>query len=145
MRPLASASPLLAIVRAGWVPREGRTSVEIEPTAIDAEAEGIRISTRVVDAANDQPVPGALVMVLRPGVTAEKVDVNRLDDMVIAWGRSGATGEVFLKQPVPAPGTYTVMVVVDRYVPLIGTDALRLTDATPAYFDPWGEIRLEAE
>jgi S1-C subfamily serine protease len=145
VRPLAAAGPLLAIVRAGWVPREGRTSVEIEPTAIDAEAEGIRISTRVVDAANDQPIPGSLVMVLRPGVSADRVDVNRLDDMVIAWGRSGTSGEVFLRQPVPAPGTYTVMVVVDGYVPLIGTDALRLAEDTPAYFDPWGEVRLEAE
>lgn len=145
VRPLAAAGPLLAIVRAGWVPREGRTSVEIEPTAIDAEAEGIRISTRVVDAANDQPIPGALLMILRPGVSADQVDVNRLDDMVIAWGRSGTSGEVFLKQPVPAPGTYTVMVVVDGYVPLIGSDALRLAEETPAYFDPWGEVRLESE
>jgi S1-C subfamily serine protease len=145
VRPLAAAGTLLGIVRAGWAPREGRTSVEIEPTAIDAEAEGIRISTRVVDSANDQPIPGALVMVLRPGVSAAQVDVNRLDDMVIAWGRSGTSGEVFLKQPVPAPGTYTVMVVVDGYTPLIGSDALHLGDDTPAYFDPWGEVRLEAE
>ncbi len=145
VRPLAAASALLAIVRAGWVPRDGRTSVEIEPLSINAEAEGIHISTRVVDAANDQPIPGALLMVLRPGVSAAKVDVNRLDDMVIAWGRSGTSGEVYLKQPVPAPGTYSVMVVVDGYVPLIGTDALRLAEDTAAYFDPWGEVRLEAE
>jgi S1-C subfamily serine protease len=145
VRPLGAASALLAIVRAGWVPREGRTSVEIEPTAIDAEAEGIRISTRVVDAANDQPIPGALLMVLRPGVSAASVDINRLDDMVIAWGRSTAGGDVYLKQPVPNPGTYTVMVVVDGYVPLIGTDALKLSEDTPAYFDPWGGVRLEAE
>lgn len=145
VRPLSAASALLAIVRAGWVPREGKTSVDIEPTAIDAEAEGIRISTRVVDAANDQPVPGALLMVLRPGVSAANVDINRLDDMVIAWGRSSASGDVYLKQPVPNPGTYTVMVVVDGYVPLIGTDALKLSEETPAYFDPWGGVRLEAE
>lgn len=145
VRPLAAASALLAIVRAGWVPREGRTSVEIEPTAIDAEAEGIRISTRIVDAANDQPIPGALLMVLRPGVSAAAVDINRLDDMVIAWGRSSATGDVYLKQPVPNPGTYTVMVVVDGYVPLIGTDALKLSEDTPPYFDPWGGVRVEAE
>ena len=145
VRPLATATSLLAIVRAGWVPRVGHTSVEIEPTAIDAEAEGIRISTRVVDAANDQPISGALLMVLRPGVSAAQVDVNRLDDMVIAWGRSGTSGDVYLKQPVPAPGTYTVMVVVDGYVPLIGTDALRLAEDTVPFFDPWGEVKLEAE
>lgn len=145
VRPLAAASALLAIVRTGWTPRLGRTSVELEPTAIDAEAEGIRISTRVVDAANSQPVANALLMVLRPGVTPAQVDVNRLDDLVIAWGRSGASGEVFLRQPVPTPGTYTVMVIVDGYVPLIGGDALRLAEGTPPYYDPWGEVRLEAQ
>jgi hypothetical protein len=37
------------------------------------------------------------------------------------------------------------MVVVDGYVPLIGTDALKLSEDTPPYFDPWGGVRLEAE
>jgi S1-C subfamily serine protease len=145
VRPLGAASALLAIVRAGWAPREGRTSVEIEPVAIDAESDGIIIQSRIVDAANDQPIPGALLMVLRPGVSASAVDINRLDDMVIAWGKSTATGDVYLKQPVPNPGTYTVMVVVDGYVPLIGSDALKLQEDTVPYFDPWGGIRLEAE
>ena len=145
VRPLTAAGPLLAIVRAGWVPREGRTSVEIEPTAIEAESEGVKLSTKIVDAANDQPIAGALLMVLRPGVSASQVDVNRLDDMVLSWGRSGASGEVYLKQPVPTPGTYTVMVVVQGYVPLIGDGALRLGADTPLFFDPWGEVRLEGQ
>ncbi len=145
VRPLTAASAMLSIVRAGWAPLEGRTSVVIEPTGIEAEAEGVRLSTRVVDAANDQPIGGALLMVLRPGVSSSQVDVNRLDDMVLSWGRAGANGDVFLKQPVPTPGTYTVMVVVEGYVPLIGDGALRLGADTPMYFDPWGEVRLEAQ
>ena len=144
VRPIAAAGPLFAIVRAGWTPREGRTSTDLEPTAIEAEAEGIRLSTKVVAAANLRPVPGALVMVMRAGVTAGQLDVNRLDDQVIAWGRSGTDGEVYLKQPVPAPGTYTVMVTANGYSPLIGDGALHLAaDATP-FFDPWPDmLKLE--
>jgi len=83
-------------------------------------------------------------MVLRPGVSASAVDVNRLDDQVLAWGRSNMQGEVQLKQPVPVPGTYTVMVVARGYEALIGEGALHLDDKTPPAFDPWGEIRLRA-
>jgi len=145
VRPIAAATPLLAIVRAGWTPREGRTSIDLEPTAIEAEAEGVRLQTRIVAHANGQPVAGALLMILRPGVAASAVDVNRLDDLVISWGRSGQDGEVFLKQPVPIPGTYTVMVTADGFNPLIGDRALTLTADTPAYFDPWTEVRLPAD
>jgi hypothetical protein len=133
------------VVKTGWVPREGRTSLDLEPTAIEAEAEGIRLSTRIVTHASGQPIAGALLMVLRPGVAASAIDVNRLDDLVISWGRSGADGQVYLKQPVPAPGTYTVMVTADGHSPLIGQDALTLGADTPPFFDPWSEVRLNPE
>ena len=145
VRPIAAAGQLFAIVRAGWTPREGRTSTDLEPTAIEAEAEGIRLSTRIVAAANLRPVPGALLMIMRAGVAANQVDVNRLDDLVISWGRAGTDGEVYLKQPVPAPGTYTVMVTANGYSPLIGDGALRLAADAPPYFDPWGLVKLEPQ
>jgi S1-C subfamily serine protease len=145
IRPVGLASRIFAVVKTGWVPREGRTSLDLEPTAIEAEAEGIRLSTRIVTHASGQPIAGALLMVLRPGVAASAIDVNRLDDLVISWGRSGADGQVYLKQPVPAPGTYTVMVTADGHSPLIGQDALTLGADTPPFFDPWSEVRLNPE
>ncbi|MCB9571277.1 MAG: trypsin-like peptidase domain-containing protein [Kofleriaceae bacterium] len=145
VRAWDAAADLLAIARTGWTPREGMNAVELEPTAVEAPAEGIRISTHVVDAANDRPVPGALLMVLRPGVRSSEVDMNRLDDQVIGWGRANAEGEVHLKQPVPAPGTYTVMVVAPGYEPLAGDSALRLDEDTPPFFDPWGIVKIKAQ
>ncbi len=70
----------------------------------------MRIATRVLDVTNDAPIASALVMVLRLGIDAGAIDVNRLDDQVLAWGRSNTQGDVQLKQPVPVPGTYTVFV-----------------------------------
>ena len=145
VRPLSTASDLLAIAQTGWTPREGHTDVDLQPSAVEAPGEGgVRISTKVVDAANEQPVRDALVMILRPGVNAKKVDVNRLDDQVLSWGRSNTQGEVQLKQPVPIPGTYSVMVVARGYEPLVGEGELHLDDKTPAYFDPWGRIWLRS-
>jgi len=142
VRPLSTASDLLAIAIAGWTPLEGHTDVDLAPTAVEATAEGVRISTKILDFTTEQPVRDALVMVLRPGVNPNVVDVNRLDDQVLSWGRSNTLGEVLLKQPVPA-GKYTVMVVARGYEPLIEENALTLDDKTPPYFDPWGKITLQ--
>jgi S1-C subfamily serine protease len=144
VRPISAASDLLAIAAAGWTPREGQTDVELEPSAIEAPSEGIQIQTRVLDLANAAPVPEALVMVLRPGVSAGSVDVNRLDDQVLAYGRSNAQGEVQLKQPVPSPGIYTIMVVARGYEVLIAEGALTLDDRSPPVVDPWGKLSLRA-
>ncbi|MDX2087085.1 MAG: serine protease [Kofleriaceae bacterium] len=144
VRPLSTASCLLAIATVGWTPREGHNDCDLQPSAVEAPAEGVRISTKVVDAANEAPVADALVMILRPNVEASQVDVNRLDDQVLAWGRSNTQGEVQLKQPVPTPGTYTVMIVARGYEPLIGQGELRLDENTPAAFDPWGKIWIRS-
>ncbi|HET7500694.1 MAG TPA: trypsin-like peptidase domain-containing protein [Kofleriaceae bacterium] len=144
VRPIAAASDLLAIAAAGWTPREGATDVELQPSAIEAPAEGVQIQTRVLDVASEAPVRDALVMVLRPGVNASTVDVNRLDDQVLSYGRSNTQGEVVLKQPVPVPGTYTLMVIARGYEPMIDEGDLILDASTPAVFDPWGKLLLRA-
>ena len=145
VRPWAALGDLLAIARTGWTPREGKTSVVLEPDAVEVPPEGILISTTIVDAANDRPIPGAMLMVLRPGVSSREVDMNRLDDQVIAWGRANADGDIHLKQPVPSPGTYTVVVVARGYQPLLGDAALQLGPDTPEYWDPWGRVALEVQ
>jgi S1-C subfamily serine protease len=144
VRPIAAATDLLAIAAAGWTPREGHTDVDLQPSAVEAPSEGVQIQTHVLDVANEAPVRDALVMVLRPGVTASMVDVNRLDDQVLAYGRSNAQGDVLLKQPVPVPGTYTLMVVAHGYEPVIDDGELTLEAQTPAVVDPWGKILLRA-
>ncbi|HEY5945519.1 MAG TPA: trypsin-like peptidase domain-containing protein, partial [Kofleriaceae bacterium] len=144
VRPLQTASNLLAYAAAGWTPREGYTDVEITPSAVEAAAEGVRIFTTVIDDANEQPVRDATVMVLKAGVNTAAIDMNRLDDQAIAWGKTNAQGEVRLKQLVPVPGTYTVMVVAPGYEPLIGDNELHLDENTPAKFDPWDRIGLRS-
>ncbi|MBA3502300.1 MAG: trypsin-like peptidase domain-containing protein, partial [Deltaproteobacteria bacterium] len=70
VRPLPAASDLLAIAATGWTPREGYTDVELQPSAVEAPSEGVRIATKIIDAANEAPIRDALVLVLRPNVKA---------------------------------------------------------------------------
>jgi hypothetical protein len=86
------------------------------------------------------------VMVLKPGISPDTIDMNRLDDQAIAWGKTNMLGEVRLKQLVPVPGHYTVMVVAPGYDPLISNaeSELKLDDKTPPSFDPWGKIGLHS-
>jgi V8-like Glu-specific endopeptidase len=143
VRPLSAASAILAYAT-GWTPLDNHNDVDLAPTSVEAAAVGVRIWTTVVDHATDAPVRDALVIVLRPGVDANTIDMNRLDDQAIAWGRTNARGEVRLKQPVPVPGTYSAMVIAPGYEPELGVGRLDLKADTPANFDPWGEIRLRA-
>ncbi|MEZ4365009.1 MAG: serine protease [Kofleriaceae bacterium] len=145
VRPLAAAARLLAWAQASWVPCAGCSDASFEPTDVEAAAEGVHISTNILNAGNDAPIEGASLMVLRPGVVASEVDLNRLGEAVIASGRSGADGQVHLRQMVPVPGTYGVIVIAPGFRPLVGDSALVLAADTPPFFDPWGQIRIEAE
>ncbi len=144
VRPWSALGDVLAIARTGWTPREGMTSIALEPTAVEVSPEGVRISTNIVDALNLSAVPGALLMVLRPDVSSSDIDMNRLDDQVIAWGRANAAGEVHLKQPVPQPGRYTVVVIARGYDTLVGDGALELDEETAPFYDPWGQVKVHA-
>ena len=143
VRPLQAASMILAYAAAGWTPREGHTEVELTPTAVEAAAEGVRIYTTVVDDATEAPVRDALVMVLHNGIGENQIDLNRLDDQAIAWGKTNTAGEVRLKQLVP-PGTYTVLVIAPGYEQLTGEGRLTIDEKTPQNFDPWGKIGLHS-
>jgi S1-C subfamily serine protease len=143
VRPIAAAENAIETVRVGWTPREGHASFDLEPTAVEAPPEGTYLSARIFDGANDSPVAGALLMVLRPSYGVGDIDMNRLDEQVLAWGRAGADGEVQLKQPVPFPGSYSILAVARGYEPLVGDHVLHLTDDAGPYFD-WGIVRMQA-
>jgi S1-C subfamily serine protease len=145
VRPIAAAAKLMAWASSGWVPCEGCSDVSLQPSDIEAAAEGAMLSTTIRNADNDEPVMGATLLVLRAGVSVDSVDMNRLGDSVIASGQSNADGEVHLRQPVPVPGAYGVLVIAPGYRTLASDSALSLAADTPPFFDPWGGIRIKVE
>ena len=163
VRPLRAASQLLAYAAAGWTPLENHTEVELALPVPVATAAGIRISTTVVDEATAAPIADALVMLLRPEVSAAAtdlpphslsgsaarpgaagaIDLNRLDVQAVAWGKTNSNGDVRLRQAVPV-GIYTVIVTAPGYEILIGDRSVHIDDKTPTDFDPWRKIELRA-
>lgn len=143
VRPLHAASQLLAYAKAGWVPLDNRTEVELTLPAVSGATQGVHIFSTVVDDATAVPIADALVVLLQPGLATAAIDLNRLDMQTAAWGKTDAQGEVRLRQPVPK-GTYTVVVIAPGYETLVGDGGLRIDDNAPASFDPWGKIKLRA-
>lgn len=150
VRPIESASDLIALAQVGWLPMDGRNEVEpFEPPQIDparvttSTGEVVFVSSRVVDAANDRPIEGAIVVVFKPGIERGQIDLNQLDRQSLAWGRTKESGEFSLRQPVPTGAIYTVAVLAPGFQTLVREGALDLPADAPRFFDPWGQVRLE--
>lgn len=153
MPPLAhNASMKIAIaLLAAACGATAKPAAPIANTAQEAPrpAKTLAIWTTVVDSATDEPIPDALVVVLRPGVDVEHLDPKQLEKQAVSRGRSNGKGTVHLAQRIPVPGTYSVVVVAAGYEPLVGKDELRLDKVflpkdAPDPFDPWGKISLHS-
>lgn len=147
IRPIEHARDLIAVARSGWKPTEKTSDPSTDPgaTASDPPAtdEGVRIVSRVVDAASRKPIGDAFIIVFQPGVKASDVDLDDLESQALSWGQTNAGGEFALREPVPRGGRYTVAVLARDYKPLVVDGALVVDEHAPAQLDPWGMIRLE--
>lgn len=149
IRPVQRAEALLSIAQAGWTPTLGDNRVDdpVDPATIATELPsgdpGVEVSSVVRDEANGNAVPGAVVIVFRPGVRARDVDLNRLLDTTLTWGRTDEHGHFTLRRPVPRGQSYSVAVLAKGYQPLIESNVLVLDAASPSRLDPWGTIHLQ--
>ena len=83
------------------------------------------IRGRVVDADNRAGIPGALVVVLRPGTSPYAI--TRAD--ILAMGRADVTGYFQTNPPVSKGATYPVVVASNGYQPTIAT--IEISDRDP--------------
>lgn len=172
IRPIEHARDLIDTARAGWTVSEpdgddnsadggdsgtsgdgdtasgddddgGDDTATAPPAPEPPQDRGVRIRTKVVEAANRRPVPGAIVIVFKPGVRADDVDMNKLEEQAIAWGKTDAEGAVMLNRLIPRGQRYTVGVVARGFKPLVSDGALAVPADAPAELDPWGIVRIE--
>jgi S1-C subfamily serine protease len=143
IRPIEHARELLAVAATGWTPTEGPGTITSPGPAPPDRDDGVVIATRVVDAANRQPVAAAVLIVFKAGVAASDVDLENLDDQALSWGHSDAGGEVTLATPIPRGGAHTAAVLARGYRPLLVDRALVVREDAPQRFDPWGMIRIQ--
>jgi len=104
---------------------------------------GVQIHSRVIDAANGEPIRGAFVVVFEAGVRVSQLTADNLEAHALTYGQTNNRGAFELEHPVPRGAAYTVAVVAEGYAPLVEEDVLEVDAETPNRHDPWGNISLE--
>jgi hypothetical protein len=105
--------------------------------------EGVILTGRVVSADNGDPIEGAFVVVLRPGVTVKEANDRQDPADIFSHGQTDSLGEFILNNPVARNQGYSLFAYADGYATMGGDDLVLATDADPATKDI-GDIKLPA-
>ena len=102
------------------------------------------ISGQVVDARTNRGIAEALVIALKPGVTAQQFVREQRKDMAYTSARTDRSGKFTFPQQLPKGQAYGLVVVARGYRDLAIEGALRITANAPehAQINP---IPLQAE
>jgi S1-C subfamily serine protease len=162
LRPVELARPLIDRALAGWTPgtvsetptppQGQRDPHERAPSRGPAHEEcelssGVTLTGRVVASDNNEPVEGAYVIVLKPGLRRGAVgaDYKNIDSLYASYGISNEAGDFTAVCPIARDKTFTVLVVAKGFVELSGDNVLD-TARAPDRFAPWGgKIRLQRQ
>tara|TARA_R110002096_G_scaffold143328_3_gene299231 strand:+ start:93888 stop:95033 length:1146 start_codon:yes stop_codon:yes gene_type:complete len=114
-------------------------------TAAAPQTAGVIVSSRVVDASDGHPIEGAIVIVFKPGISADDVDLEKLDSQALVWTQSDAAGAFRMPNAIPKGAKYTVAVAAPGYLPLIETGVLAIGEGASSEIDPWKQVSLQPE
>ncbi len=132
IRPLDHALDLIATAR-------GNETRSTQPTA------GVVITSRIRDATNGHPVEGAIVIVFKAGITASKVDLEKLDEQALVWAQTDGAGAFRMPSEISRSERYTVAVAAPGYLPLVESNVLAIPASASSEFTPWAAISLQPE
>ena len=96
---------------------------------------------RVVNYATLQPIPGAVVLILKPGVSAFKISSAKLRLQLASGGITNASG-FFRTKAIRQGGNHGIVVAARGYVPLRINNAVKLMRGTPPLLN-LGLIKLK--
>ena len=116
-----------------------------QQTAAAPQTAGVIVSSRVVDASDGHPIEGAIVIVFKPGISADDVDLEKLDSQALVWTQSDAAGAFRMPTAIPKGAKYTVAVAAPGYLPLIETGVLAIGEGASSEIDPWKQVSLVPE
>ncbi len=131
MRPAALALPLIQEAL------EGGTYEPSTPAGPTSTRNQVRITGIILDADTAKPVPGALFIVLQPGIT---YDAWQSDDEVYSSATAGNDGKFVLPDPLERGERYTLVAGLKGYVPVYEDDVL-IDDS----FDPVTDFTVRIE
>lgn len=109
------------------------------PTPEPPPTDGLYIQGYILDADTGRGIPGAVYLVLDPGVTVDSWDGS--DDQVYTWAETDADGYFELPDPLERGQRYTFIAGAEAYRPAFGEDLLVGDEASPLEV----EITLQKE
>ena len=92
-------------------------------------AEGLFIQGYVLDADTGQGIPGALYVVLVPGVTVDGWDGN--EEQIYTGAESDANGYFELPDPLERNEHYSIIIWAENYLPVTGDNILVSDESSP--------------
>jgi S1-C subfamily serine protease len=140
IRPLEHANDLITEARKGGPAPSDRAKPTAEPAA-----EGVMITSMVVDASDGKPIEGAMIVVFKAGLEVKDLKEDQVEEQALGWAQTDGAGVFRLQNAVPRGGTHTVAVVANGYLSLVEDSVLTVAKGAPSEFDPWKRISLQRE
>ncbi|HKA88400.1 MAG TPA: serine protease [Haliangiales bacterium] len=149
VRPVELARPIIDQALAGWDPATAasapgaETPIARPPAAPEdttcALKTGVLIKGKVMASDNRDPVEGAFVVVLKPGVKRSEVspDYKNIDTLFYTYALTDHEGAFRTTCPLPRDQSFTVVVLAKGFIEL-SADGILNTTGAPDEFTPWG-------
>jgi S1-C subfamily serine protease len=99
------------------------------PTPEPVSTEGLQIVGYVLDADTGRGIPGALYVVLQPGVDVDSWDGE--EDGILTGAETDANGYFELPDRLPRDTSYDIIVWAEGYRPVVGDDILVSDEPSP--------------
>jgi len=97
-------------------------------TTDDPANQQVTVDGTVVDQDSGKPIEGALVIILKPGITVQQfADDDFAQDDAYTWSETNSKGEFILPDPLTRNVEYSLVVSAEGYQ-LLGVDGFAITD-----------------
>jgi hypothetical protein len=94
--------------------------------------DGVVLTGQIVNANTKKGIPGALIIVLQPGVSFDKFEESGFDESLVATvGTADRSGNYQTTPQIARGQTYTVVVGAKGYKPRVFEDGLEILDSDP--------------
>ena len=111
-------------------PAVGQQIDKVVPVAVwSVPTEGLFIYGTILDADTGRGIPGAIYLVLNPGITVDEWD--GADSDVYTWAEAGTGGYFELPDPLERGQSYSLIVWAEGYLPVTGDNILVSDEPSP--------------
>ena len=145
--PLPEGEYSLKLTVGGAVVQTGSATVG-EKRALDQptptpQPKGVTLSGYLVDADTGKGIVGGYVLVLKPDISVQQVQQDKLGEQVAAIGQTDRTGYFRTSPPLARGYTYSAIAIAEGYKTIAEDDALTIeaTDPDETELDPIDMVR----